>query len=217
MKIKTDNEPVMPSFNIPGIIPDIPDIPAVEAEEVAIPDIVEEPKQEEQAAVEPVPEIEEKKPKKKKAAKKDKSESESESESEDVDVDTKVEEVAEVEAEEEDITPIAVPFTDITEKKLKKLKEEHKKIFRTNFADSTFVWHRLNRQDFNKIAAEARDIEDREERFSTRERSIIRATVVFPHGEDLEHFLQEEDILTTSLSEEILYHSGFIPPQTDQL
>ncbi len=211
MKIKTDNEPVMPSFEIPGIIPDIPDIPTIEAEEVAVPDIVQEPEQEEQAEVESAPEVEEKteeaeeKPKKKKTAKKSKDKAEE-----------KVEEVVE-EIEEEDTTPIAIPFTDITEKKLKQLKEEHKKIFRTIFADSTFIWHRLNRQDFNKIAAEARDIEDREERFSTRERSIIRATVVFPHKEELEHFLQEEDILTTSLSEEILYHSGFIPPQTDQL
>lgn len=208
MKIKTDNEPAMPSFEIPGIIPDIPNIPAIEAEEVAVPDIAQEP---EQAEVEPAPEVEEKaeeaeeKPKKKKTTKKNKNKAEEE-----------VEEVAE-EVEEEDTTPIAIPFTDITEKKLTQLKEEHKKIFRTIFADSTFIWHRLNRQDFNKIAAEARDIEDREERFSTRERSIIRATVVFPHKEELEHFLQEEDILTTSLSEEILYHSGFIPPQTDQL
>lgn len=208
MKIKTDNEPAMPSFEIPGIIPDIPNIPAIEAEEVAVPDIAQEP---EQAEVEPAPEVEEKaeeaeeKPKKKKTTKKNKDKAEE-----------KVEEVAE-EVEEEDTTPIAIPFTDITEKKLTQLKEEHKKIFRTIFADSTFIWHRLNRQDFNKIAAEARDIEDREERFSTRERSIIRATVVFPHKEELEHFLQEEDILTTSLSEEILYHSGFIPPQTDQL
>lgn len=207
MKIKTDNEPAMPSFEIPGIIPDIPDIPAIEAEEVAVPDISQEPEQAEQAEAEPAPEVEEKaeeaeeKPKKKKTTKKNKDKAEE-----------KVEEVA-----EEDTTPIAIPFTDITEKKLTQLKEEHKKIFRTIFADSTFIWHRLNRQDFNKIAAEARDIEDREERFSTRERSIIRATVVFPHKEELEHFLQEEDILTTSLSEEILYHSGFIPPQTDQL
>lgn len=213
MKIKTDNEPAMPSFEIPGIIPDIPDIPAIEAEEVAVPDIAQEPEQTEQAEVEPAPEAEveekaeeaEEKPKKKKTSKKSKDKAEE-----------KVEEVAE-EIEEEDTTPIAIPFTDITEKKLTQLKEEHKKIFRTIFADSTFIWHRLNRQDFNKIAAEARDIEDREERFSTRERSIIRATVVFPHKEELEHFLQEEDILTTSLSEEILYHSGFIPPQTDQL
>ena len=214
MKIKTDNEPAMPSFEIPGIIPDIPNIPAIEAEEVAVPDIAQEPEQAEQTKVEPEAEAEEKaeeaeeKPKKKKTSKKSKDKAEE-----------KVEEVAEEVAEEveEDTTPIAIPFTDITEKKLTQLKEEHKKIFRTIFADSTFIWHRLNRQDFNKIAAEARDIEDREERFSTRERSIIRATVVFPHKEELEHFLQEEDILTTSLSEEILYHSGFIPPQTDQL
>lgn len=121
------------------------------------------------------------------------------------------------EDKETDTSPIAVIGTDITEKKLADLKKEYRKVFKTSFIDDIFIWHRLDRRTFSKIVADTKDIEDIEERLSKREQEFVRATVVYPKKEELEKFVQTEDVLVTTLSEEILYRSGFVPPRTEQI
>ena len=120
---------------------------------------------------------------------------------------------------EEDIddTPIAIIGTTITEKKLNELKSMYGKrgIFKTRFVNDMFIWHKLNRSTFSKIISMTRDIEDKEEQNIKCEQEFVRAAVIWP--EITQDFLENEDVTVAGLSEEILYNSGFVPPQTERL
>lgn len=122
-----------------------------------------------------------------------------------------------VENKDDDTSPIAIIGTDVTEKKIADLKKEYRKVFKTSFIDDIFIWHRLDRRTFSKIVADTKDIEDIEERLSKREQEFVKATVAYPNKEELEKFVQAEDVLVTTLAEEILYRSGFVPPRTEQI
>lgn len=119
--------------------------------------------------------------------------------------------------EDVDDTPIAIIGTTITEKKLNELKSQYGKrgIFKTRFVNDMFIWHKLNRSTFSKIISMTRDIEDREEQNIKCEQEFVRAAVIWP--EITQDFLENEDVTVAGLSEEILYNSGFVPPQTERL
>lgn len=119
--------------------------------------------------------------------------------------------------DEVDDTPIAIIGTTITEKKLNELKSLYGKrgIFKTRFVNDMFIWHKLNRSTFSKIISMTRDIEDKEEQNIKCEQEFVRAAVIWP--EITQDFLENEDVTVAGLSEEILYNSGFVPPQTERL
>ena len=119
--------------------------------------------------------------------------------------------------EDVDDTPIAIIGTTITEKKLNELKSQYGKrgIFKTRFVNDMFIWHKLNRSTFSKIISMTKDIEDREEKNIKCEQEFVRAAVIWP--EITQDFLENEDVTVAGLSEEILYNSGFVPPQTERL
>lgn len=119
--------------------------------------------------------------------------------------------------EDVDDTPIAIIGTTITEKKLNELKGMYGKrgIFKTRFVNDMFIWHKLNRSTFSKIISMTRDIEDKEEQNIKCEQEFVRAAVIWP--EITQDFLENEDVTVAGLSEEILYNSGFVPPQTERL
>ena len=119
--------------------------------------------------------------------------------------------------EDVDDTPIAIIGTTITEKKLNELKSQYGKrgIFKTRFVNDMFIWHKLNRSTFSKIISMTKDIEDREEQNIKCEQEFVRAAVIWP--EITQDFLENEDVTVAGLSEEILYNSGFVPPQTERL
>lgn len=119
--------------------------------------------------------------------------------------------------EEPDDTPIAIIGTTITEKKLAELKKKYGKrgIFKTRFINDLFVWHKLNRATFSKIISQTRGIEDKEEQNIKCEQEFVKASVIWP--EITQDFLENEDVTVAGLSEEILYNSGFVPPQTERV
>lgn len=114
-------------------------------------------------------------------------------------------------------TVVVVPGTDITIAQLEEYKKQFKKVFKTQFVDEVFVWHRLDRKTFSAIITETKGIEDGELRIETREKAFCEAAVLYPSAEVLKQIIADEDVLVTGLSEEILFKSGFVPPKTEQL
>lgn len=104
----------------------------------------------------------------------------------------------------------------LTDEQVKELKKQYKKLFLTDYMGQRYVWHRLNRKSFNAICDETEGIEDEDEMLVTREKEIVKACVVYPDMETLETDI-EDDMISTRIGREILYHSGFYPPQTVEL
>ena len=99
---------------------------------------------------------------------------------------------------------------------LKKFAEaKHRLLQAILFVNDMFIWHKLNRSTFSKIISMTKDIEDREEQNIKCEQEFVRAAVIWP--EITQDFLENEDVTVAGLSEEILYNSGFVPPQTERL
>ena len=111
----------------------------------------------------------------------------------------------------------AIMDTDITQKELDELKVKYKKIFRSYFIDKTYVWHRLNRKDFNQICADTESIKDEDELIAAREKEFCKACVIYPRQEEMLNIIEEDDIVASKISQEILYRSGFYAPVTNEV
>ena len=130
-----------------------------------------------------------------------------------MDTDTKAKEEA---PEEPDFSPIAVPDTDITEKKLAAYKETYGKLYVTDYMGSRYVWRRLTQDEFTTIAEDTDHIEDDDELVSTREKEFCKLCVLYPGKEQVEKDT-EDDMITTRVAREILFRSGFFPPRPVEL
>lgn len=129
--------------------------------------------------------------------------------------DTKnITENAELEAEQ--VSPIAIPGTDITEEKLAELKKEYKKVFASAYASKIYVWHRLNRKAFSEICDATAEIEDDDELLATREKEFCKACILYPPAEEVEKDMEDE-VISSHMAREILFRSGFYQPQTTEL
>ena len=130
-----------------------------------------------------------------------------------MDTDTEVKEEV---LEEPDFSPIAVPDTDITEKKLAAYKEMYGKLYVTDYMGSRYVWRRLTQDEFTTIAEDTDHIEDDDELVSTREKEFFKLCVLYPGKEQVEKDI-EDDMIMTRVAREILFRSGFFPPRTVEL
>lgn len=130
-----------------------------------------------------------------------------------MDTDTEVKEET---PEEPDFSSIAVPDTDITEKKLAAYKEMYGKLYVTDYMGSRYVWRRLTQDEFTTIAEDTDHIEDDDELVSTREKEFFKLCVLYPDKEQVEKDI-EDDMITTRIAREILFRSGFFPPRTVEL
>lgn len=119
-------------------------------------------------------------------------------------------------AQTKDDSPIAIADTDITENKLKELKKKYKKIYVTDYVDSRYVWHRLNRKTFSDICDATEEIEDEDELIEERERRFCAACIVYPDADKVKENL-DDDVMTSKVAREILYRSGFFPPTTKEV
>ena len=120
---------------------------------------------------------------------------------------------------EVDNSPIAIPGTDVTENRLKELKETYRKLYQTEFDDDIFIWHALSRNEFTNIVNKTAEIEDDELRIIEREKLFVKAACIFPSADskEMDTFIKDEDVMTTTLSNEILQRSGFVAPKTKRL
>lgn len=129
--------------------------------------------------------------------------------------DTKnITESAELEAEQ--VSPIAIPGTDITEEKLAELKKEYKKVFASAYAGKIYVWHRINRKTFSSVCEATAEIEDDDELLSTREKEFCKASIIYPEAEEVAKDMEDE-VISSHMAREILFRSGFYQPQTTEL
>lgn len=130
-----------------------------------------------------------------------------------MDTDTEAKEEA---PEEPDFSSIAVPDTDITEKKLAAYKEMYGKLYVTDYMGSRYVWRRLTQDEFTTIAEDTDHIEDDDELVSTREKEFFKLCILYPSKEQVEKDI-EDDMIMTRVAREILFRSGFFPPRTVEL
>lgn len=136
---------------------------------------------------------------------------EAEAKAQDVPAENPVEKV-----QPKDDSPIAIADTDITENKLKELKKKYKKIYVTDYVDSRYVWHRLNRKTFSDICDATEEIEDEDALIEERERRFCAACIVYPNAETVKGNL-DDDVMASKVAREILYRSGFFPPTTKEV
>lgn len=104
----------------------------------------------------------------------------------------------------------------LSEKQLAELKKKYKKLFMTDYMGKRYIWHRLNRKTFNTVCDETDEIEDEDTMLMVREQAFVKACVVYPDAKTLEEDIKDE-MVSTRIGREILYHSGFYPPQTVEL
>lgn len=124
--------------------------------------------------------------------------------------------VDEPKQEEPDFTPIAVPGTDITEKKLADLKAEYEKLFVTDYMGKRYVWRRLLQTEFDKVAQDTDHIEDDDKLVASREKAFVQLCTLYPSKEEVEKDI-EDSLIASRVAREILFRSGFFPPRTVEL
>ena len=133
----------------------------------------------------------------------------------DVEVKTEVKDPI-VEKTQKVIERIVIPGTNITDSMLNDYRTKYKKLYRSDYIDDVYIWHRLNRHDFTKICGETESIKDEEELITEREKRFCYASVLFPQKERLEELFEDSEI-SSKIAEEILYKSGFFRPQTREI
>ena len=124
------------------------------------------------------------------------------------------EETKKVEKPKED--PIAIRGTTITESQLEEFKKKYKKIFLTDYIGKTFVWHRINRSTFAEICDATKDIKDDDALIDAREKLFCERAIIYPDLEEVKADI-DDDIIYDTLSQEIMYRSGFHRPSTKEL
>lgn len=112
--------------------------------------------------------------------------------------------------------PIAINGTTITKSQLEDLKKKYKKIFLTNYIGKVFVWHRINRSVFAEICNATKDIKDDDELIDAREKMFCERAIVYPSLEEVKADI-DVDIIYDTLSQEIMYRSGFHRPSTKEI
>lgn len=112
--------------------------------------------------------------------------------------------------------PIAIPGTEVTESQLKEFKKQYKKMFVTDYIGQTYVWHRIGRKAFSDICDATENIEDEGELINEREKRFCKECIVYPDAETVEADV-EDDVAASKLAREILYRSGFFPPETKEV
>lgn len=122
-------------------------------------------------------------------------------------------EAAKAEPEKED--PIGIPGTAITESQLKALKKQYKRIFVTDYIGKRYVWHRIGRKAFADICDATEEIKDDAELIAEREKRFCEECVIYPDAESVAEDV-DNDVVAYKLSQEILYRSGFMPPETKE-
>ena len=92
-------------------------------------------------------------------------------------------------------------------------------MYQTEFDDDIFIWHALSRNEFTNIVNKTAEIEDDELRIIEREKLFVKAACIFPSADskEMDTFIKDEDVMTTTLSNEILQRSGFVAPKTKRL
>ena len=114
------------------------------------------------------------------------------------------------------IENIVIPGTSITNTMLNNFRSKYKKLYRSDYIDDIYIWHRLNRRDFTEICNDTEKIDDEEKLVIEREKRFCYAAVLYPNKERLEE-LFEDDTISSRIAEEILYKSGFFRPQTREI
>lgn len=103
------------------------------------------------------------------------------------------------------------------EAKVEGWKKEFNKIFKTTTEDGdVFIWRRLKRKEYVELMNVSEEMESmgKEQRMYDRQDKIVKMVMLFP--EDASIFDQSAGF-ATSLSDEILYKSGFSEIQTAEL
>jgi len=122
---------------------------------------------------------------------------------------------AEQEKEKQEALPV-IPGTTITADELDKFKQEYKKVFLTDYMGNRYLWHRLNRKTFGEICDATEEIKDDEELLAAREREFVKACVLYPDAEQVAKDVEDE-MISSRISREILFKSGFYQPTTVEL
>lgn len=130
-----------------------------------------------------------------------------------------VQEVAQEEVVEEAPVkkdPIAIPGTTVTESQLKDWKARFKRVFVTDYIDTRYVWHRMDRKLFNQVRKETESIEDDQELIYAREKEFCKRCCLYPAPEVVAEAVEDEET-AYRIAQEIMFHSGFYPPQTTEV
>ena len=122
---------------------------------------------------------------------------------------------AEQQDEKEDIMPV-IPGTTVTATELDAFKQEHKKVFLTDYMGNRYLWHRLNRKTFGEICDATEDIKDDDELLAAREKEFVKACVLYPDAEQVAKDVEDE-MIASRIAREILFKSGFYQPTTVEL
>jgi len=109
-----------------------------------------------------------------------------------------------------------IPGTTVTAAELDKFKQEYKKVFLTDYMGKRYLWHRLNRKKFGEICDATEDIKDDDELLSAREKEFVKACVLYPGAEEVAEDVEDE-MISSRISREILFKSGFYQPTTVEL
>lgn len=112
--------------------------------------------------------------------------------------------------------PIAIPGTTVTESQLKEWKAQYKRVFVTDYIDMRYVWHRMDRKLFNQVRKETESIEDDQELIYAREKEFCKRCCLYPAPEAVAEAVEDEET-AYRIAQEIMFHSGFYPPQTTEV
>ncbi len=103
------------------------------------------------------------------------------------------------------------------ESKVEGWKKEFGKVFKTTTEDGDiFIWRRLKRKEYVEVMSITEEMEamDKEQRMYDRQDKIAKMVTLYP--EDLSIFDQSAG-LATSISDEVIYKSGFGEIETAEL
>lgn len=111
---------------------------------------------------------------------------------------------------------VAVPGTTVLESTLKAWKEQYKKVFVTDYMGQRYVWRRLTDEEFREVAKNTESIKDEDTLVAAREKEFCKLCTLYPDKEKVEKDM-DDNLVSSKVAGEILYHSGFFPPRTIEL